>query len=252
MRDDIVFVTGATSGIGFATARLFASRGARVVAAGRRRERLAPLREEFGERLLPLELDVRDRTAVEAAFAGLTAEFREVSILVNNAGLGTDRGPAYRASLDDWQTMIETNVLGLLYCTHCALGPMTERRRGHVINIGSVAGRAVGPGSAVYGATKGFVLQFTKNLKSDLIGSGVRATYIAPGATETEFWLVRWEGDEEKANRAIPSGKPLTSEDIAAAIAFAVDMPTHVDVTELEIMSHAQGFGPRIFAREDR
>ncbi|SLN47525.1 SDR family NAD(P)-dependent oxidoreductase [Oceanibacterium hippocampi] len=249
IRGEIAFVTGATSGIGLATARRLVGEGAHVVAAGRRADRLRELREELGERLLPIELDIRDRAAVEAAFDALPAPFSEVSILVNNAGLGTDRGPSQAASLDDWQAMIDTNISGLLYCTHRVLGPMVRRRKGHIVNLGSVAGRANGPGSAVYGATKGFVLNFTKNLKSDLIGTGVRATYIAPGATESEFWLVRWDGDRAKADGALPIAEPLTGDDIAEAILFALSMPAHVDVTELELMSQGQGFGPRIFHR---
>lgn len=249
MDDETIFVTGATAGFGLAIARRFLVAGARVVATGRRMDRLAALNEEFGDRLHTIQLDVTERKAVQQAFGQLPGPFAAVTVLVNNAGLGIDRGPAFRASLDDWETMIDTNIKGLLYCTHAALGGMIDRGKGHVVNIGSVAGRASGPGGAVYSATKSFVLQFSKNLKSDLIGTAVRTTYIAPGAAETEFSLVRWKGDRQKADAAYSGYQPLMAEDIAEAVHFAVSMPAHVDITELELMPHAQGFGPRIVHR---
>lgn len=200
---------------------------------------------------MPLQLDLRDRAAVFEAFESLPEAFRAVSILVNNAGLGVDRGKAQDSALDDVETMIATNISGLLYCVHAALPGMLGRGRGHIVNIGSIAGRANGPGSTVYGATKAFVLQYSKNLKSDLIGTGVRCSYIAPGAAETEFWSVRWKDDEERARAAYTGYKPLQPEDVAEAVFFATSMPAHVDVTELELMPHQQGFGARIFARDD-
>ena len=217
---------------------------------GRRIEALDKLAGEIGDGLHPLHLDVRDRAAVLAAFDKLPAPFQGVTILVNNAGLGIDRGKAQDASLDNWETMIDTNIKGMLYCARAALPGMLARGRGHVVNIGSVAGRASGPGGAVYSASKAFVLQFSKNLKTDLIATPVRCTYIAPGAAETEFSLVRWQGDETKAKAAYAGYQPLTAEDVAEAVLFATAMPAHVDVTELELMPHAQGFGPRIFARD--
>ncbi len=247
---EIVFVTGATSGFGAAIARRYVAAGARVVATGRRLEALERLADELGERLHPLALDVRDRAAVLAAFDGLPAPFREVTILVNNAGLGIDRAKAQNASLDDWETMVDTNIKGVLYCARAALPGMLARGRGHVVNIGSVAGRANGPGGAVYSASKAFVLHFSKNLKTDLIGTPVRCSYIAPGAAETEFSLVRFEGDAEKAAAAYRGYEALTAEDVAEAVVFATSMPPHVDVTELELMPHRQGFGPRIFDRD--
>ena len=250
MKDQRIFVTGATAGFGLAISRRFLAAGARVVATGRRIERLGDLAEEYGDRLHTVQLDVRDRSAVQQAFDGLPKHFAAITVLVNNAGLGIDRGPAFKASLDDWETMIDTNIKGLLYCTHASLGGMIDRGKGHVVNIGSVAGRASGPGGAVYSATKSFVLQFSKNLKSDLIGTAVRTTYIAPGAAETEFSLVRWKGDRQKSDAAYADYQPLMAEDIAEAVHFAVSMPAHVDITELELMPQAQGFGPRIFHRD--
>lgn len=162
MHQHTAFVTGATSGFGLAIAHRLANAGARVVVAGRRRDRLEALSAEFGGLGHPLELDISDRSAVGTAIAGLPAEFRNLTILVNNAGLGTDRGPSQTASLDDWNEMIDTNIKGLLYCTHGVLGGMIARGRGHIVNIGSIAGRASGTGSTVYGATKAFVLQFSR------------------------------------------------------------------------------------------
>lgn len=249
-QNDIVLVTGATAGFGLAITRKFHAAGARVVAVGRRRDRLAALHDELGNRLLPLVLDVGDMTAIAREMEGLPADFRDLTLLVNNAGFGTDRGTPQDAALADWDDMVNVNIRGLLHMTHHALPGMIKRRRGQIINIGSVAGRAVGPTNAVYSATKSFVLQFTKALKTDLIGTSVRASYIAPGAAETEFSLIRWRGDEERAARAYAGYQPLTSEDIAEAVFFAAAMPEHVDVTELELMPHQQGFGPRIFARD--
>lgn len=249
MHEHTAFVTGATSGFGFAIAKRLANAGARVVVAGRRHDRLEALSAELDGLAHPLELDISDRSAVETAIAELPADFRNLTILVNNAGFGTDRGPAQMASLDDWSEMIDTNIKGLLYCTHGVLGGMIARGRGHIVNIGSIAARASGTGSTVYGATKAFVLQFSKNLKSDLIGTGVRTSYIAPGAAHTEFSLVRWSGDKARAEGIYAGYEPLQANDIADAVLFALNMPAHVDVTELELMPHAQGFGPRIFSK---
>lgn len=248
-QSDTVMVTGATAGFGLAIARKFHAAGARVVAVGRRQDRLAALHEELGARLLPLVLDVGDVSAIAREMDTLPEEFRDLTLLVNNAGFGTDRGAAQDAALSDWDDMVNVNIRGLLHLTHHALPGMLARGRGQIINIGSVAGRAVAPTNAVYSATKSFVLQFSKALKSDLIGTPVRVSYVAPGAAETEFSLVRWQGDEARAARAYEGYQPLTAEDIAEAVFFTAAMPAHVDVTELELMPHQQGFGPRIFAR---
>lgn len=249
-QDEIVLVTGATAGFGLATARKFHGAGARVVAIGRRQDRLDALQDEMGDRLLPLALDLADTAAIAREIDHLPKDYRDLSIVVNNAGFGIDRGTAQAARLADWDDMVNVNIRGLLHMTHHTLPGMLERGRGQIINIGSVAGRAVAPTNAVYSATKSFVLQFTKALKTDLIGTPVRASYIAPGAAETEFSLVRWQGDEARAAGAYAGYQPLTAEDIAEAVFFTAAMPAHVDVTELELMPHQQGFGPRIFARD--
>lgn len=246
---DVVLVTGATAGFGAAVARRFHAAGARVVLTGRRRDRLDALAAELGARAAAVPLDLADAPAVAAALDALPEGFRDLSVLVNNAGFGTDRGAAQDARLEDWDDMVAVNIRGLLHVTHRVLPGMLARGRGQIVNIGSVAGRASGPTNAVYAATKAFVLQFSKGLKSDLIGTPVRVAYVAPGAAETEFSLVRWQGDSARAAKMYEGYAPLTAEDVAEAVMFCAAMPGHVDVTELELMPHAQGFGPRIFHR---
>ena len=247
--DDVVLVTGATAGFGAAIARRFHGAGARVIALGRRRERLDALALELGDRLLPIPFDLKTVGGLTDLISDLPEPFRNLTILVNNAGLGTDRGAAQEAALADWAEMVDLNIRALLHITHHTLPGMLARGRGQIINIGSVAGRATAPSNAVYSATKSFVLQFSKALKSDLIATPVRVSYIAPGAAETEFSLVRWNGDEARAAKFYDGFQPLSAEDVAEATFFTAAMPAHLDVTELELMPHAQGFGPRIFSK---
>jgi NADP-dependent 3-hydroxy acid dehydrogenase YdfG len=243
LADRIAFVTGATSGFGRAIATRFVREGARVVVSGRRAERLADLGRELGERALPIVLDVRDREAVEATIAALPDRFADVDILVNNAGLALGLEPAHRASLDDWETMIDTNCRGLVTCTRSLLPGMVARGRGHVVNVGSVAGNYPYPGGNVYGATKAFVHQFSQNLKADLPGTGVRVTVIEPGMAETEFSLVRLK-DPEKAEAVYAGVDALTAEDIADTVLWCVTRPAHLNVNVVELMPAQQGFGP--------
>jgi 3-hydroxy acid dehydrogenase / malonic semialdehyde reductase len=243
LENTVAFVTGATSGFGRAIATRFARDGARVVVSGRRRERLAELAKELGERALPIVLDVRDRHAVESAVAALPAGFAEIDVLVNNAGLALGLEPAHRASLDEWETMIDTNCKGLVTCTRAVLPGMVARGRGHVVNIGSVAASYPYPGGNVYGATKAFVHQFSENLKADLLGTPVRVTVIEPGMAETEFSLVRLK-DAAKAQAVYRGVKPLTSGDIADIVAWCVTRPPHVNVNVVEVMPVQQAFGP--------
>ncbi|MDB5376403.1 MAG: oxidoreductase, short chain dehydrogenase/reductase family [Rubritepida sp.] len=192
----IILVTGATAGFGRTIARRFAADGAKIIAAGRREERLAELRTELGDSVLPLMLDVRDREAVAKAIESLPPEWSEIDVCVNNAGLALGVVGAQAASLDDWDQMVDTNIKGLMYVTHAVLPGMVVRNRGHVINIGSTAGEFPYPGGNVYGASKAFVRQFSLNLRADLVGIGVRATDIEPGLTGgTEFSQVRFHGD---------------------------------------------------------
>ena len=240
-----VLVTGATSGFGEATAERFAKDGTRLVIAGRRADRLEKLARRLGA-LAPvhaLPLDVRDRASVERALATLPADFAQVDVLVNNAGLALGLEPAHRASLDEWEEMIDTNNRGLVTMTRQLLPGMVERGRGHVVNVGSVAGTYPYPGGNVYGATKAFVHQFSLNLRADLVGSGVRVTCVEPGMAETEFSLVRLR-DAEKAKAAYQGVTPLVGADIADAIHWVVTRPSHVNVNVIEMMPEQQAFSP--------
>ena len=241
----IVFVTGATVGFGAATARRFLRDGTRVIASGRRLEKLEALRKEFGDLVLPLELDVRDRAAVSAVLESLPADFAAVDVLVNNAGLALGLEPAPAANLDDWDLMVDTNVKGLMYCTRALLPGMVARGRGHVINLGSVAGEFPYPGGNVYGATKAFVYQFSLNLRADLLGSNVRVTDVQPGLSGgTEFSEVRFKGDAQKAQAVYAGTEPLTADDVADTIHWVATRPAHVNVNSIQIMPTCQAFGP--------
>src|SRR6202142_2890546 len=219
----IVLVTGATSGSGAAIARRFAVEGHTVIAAGRRRERLAQLERELaGHRLHTVVLDVRDRGAIAAALGALPRELSAVDLLVNNAGLALGLEPAQEADLDAWEEMVDTNIKGLMYLTRALLPGMVARRHGHIVNLGSVAGSYPYPGGNVYGATKAFVHQFSLNLRSELHGTGLRVSCIEPGMCGgTEFSEVRFRGDREKAAGVYAGMQPLTADDIAEAILWA-------------------------------
>ena len=194
-----IFITGASAGFGAATARRFAKDGARLVLTGRRKERLEALLKELPVPVHLLGFDVRDRAATLQAIASLPAEFAAIDVLVNNAGLAAGLDPAFKADLDDWETMIDTNIKGLTTCTRAILPGMVERKRGHIINLGSVAGSYPYPGGSVYGGSKAFVEQFSLNLRNDLGGTNVRVSCIEPGMCETEFSVVRYKGDIEAA-----------------------------------------------------
>ncbi len=244
MQPRVALVTGASSGIGEAIARRYAAAGVKVVATARRGDRLDALVAEFGEAsVLPIVLDVRDDDAVEQAVRSLPAAFAEVDVLVNNAGLALGLEPAQDAVLDNWERMIETNCTGLVYMTRALLPGMVERRRGHVVNMGSIAGTYPYPGGNVYGATKSFVHQFSLGLRADLHGTGIRVTCIEPGLIGgTEFSEVRFAGDTEKAAGVYSGTEPLGPEDIAAAIDWVTSQPEHVNVNVLELMPVSQSF----------
>lgn len=249
----IVFVTGATSGFGLAIARRFATDGCRIVAAGRRGDRLEALTAELGGDVVhPLVLDVRDRAAVEQAVAGLPAAFAEIDILVNNAGLARGLEPAQAADLDGWDAMVDTNVKGLLYITRALLPGMVARDRGHVVNMGSVAANWPYPGGNVYGATKAFVRQFSLNLRADLAGTRVRVTDIEPGLVGgTEFSTVRFAGDRDRAAKLYASADALTPGDIAEAVHWVAGLPGRVNINTLEIMPVTQSFGALPISRRE-
>lgn len=244
LKNKIVFITGASSGIGRSCARAFAAQGAKLILAARRAERLediaAGLKTEHGTAILVLKLDVRDPAAVAAAVAGLTSEWAAIEVLVNNAGLSRGLDKLQEGKLDDWEEMIDTNVKGLLYVSRAVLPGMIERGRGHVINIGSIAGREVYPGGNVYCATKFAVNALSKGLRLDLNGTGVRVSTVDPGLTETEFSVVRFHGEEERAGKVYQGYTPLAPEDIADAVVYCATRPMHVDVAEMLVLPTAQ------------
>jgi 3-hydroxy acid dehydrogenase/malonic semialdehyde reductase len=236
-----VFVSGASAGFGVAVAERFAAAGDRVVIAARRADRLAALAERLGAVALPIVLDVRDRAAVQDAVAALPAAFAEIDVLVNNAGLAAGLEPAQATDLDDWDRMVDTNCKGLMYLTRAVLPGMVARDRGHVINIGSVAGTYPYPGGNVYGATKAFVHQFSRNLRTDLYGTAVRVTCIEPGLVGgTEFSEVRFHSDTERAAEVYAGTTPLTADDVAEAVFWAGTLPPHVNINLIEMMPVAQ------------
>ena len=240
----IVLVTGATAGFGAAMARVFVKNGHKVIAAGRRAERLEALAAELGPNLLPVKLDVTDKGAIHAALASLPADWKEIDVLINNAGLALGIKGAHEADLEDWETMIATNCTGLVTITRALLPGMVERGRGTIINLGSVAGAYPDPGGNVYGATKAFVEQFTLNLRADLIGTGVRATNIAPGLCGgTEFSNVRLK-DDAAAAKVYEGTTPLTADDIANTAFWIATLPQHINVNSIELMPTCQGFSP--------
>jgi len=245
-----VFVTGASSGFGAAIARRFAASGARVIVSARRAERLKDLAAELGPTVFPVTLDVQDRAAVFAAVSDLPAEFAEIDVLVNNAGLALGQDPAQTADLDDWDQMIDTNCKGLAYVTRAVLPGMVGRRKGHVISLGSVAGTYPYPGGNAYGGSKAFVHQFSLGLRSDLHGTGVRVTCVEPGLADTEFSAVRFHGDKAKADAVYTGMQPLTAADIAESVYWAATLPPHVNVNVIEMMATAQSFAAFQVARE--
>ncbi|PRD12669.1 bifunctional NADP-dependent 3-hydroxy acid dehydrogenase/3-hydroxypropionate dehydrogenase YdfG [Pantoea coffeiphila] len=237
----IVFVTGATAGFGQSITRRFIAQGHQVIATGRRQERLDALKEELGENVYTLKLDVRDRAGIDEAIASLPAEWRNIDVLVNNAGLALGIEPAQRASLDDWEDMIDTNNKGLVYMTRAILPGMVERNIGHIINLGSIAGSWPYPGGNVYGATKAFVRQFSFNLRTDLHGTALRVTDIEPGLVGgTEFSNVRFKGDDARAEGVYDGAVPLTPEDVTEAVWWVATLPAHVNINALEMMPVGQ------------
>ena len=241
----IVLVTGATAGFGEATVKRFAKDGAKVIGTGRRADRLQQLKQEVGADFLPLTFDVSKRDEVEKALAHLPDGFAEVDILVNNAGLALGLDPAQSANLDDWETMVDTNIKGLLYVTRSVLPGMVERNRGHVVNLGSIAAEFPYPGGHVYGGTKAFVHQFSYNLRADLIGTKVRVTDIQPGMCGgTEFSEIRFKGDKQRAQSVYHGTQPLTADDIADAIHWVATRPAHVNINVVQMMPVCQAWGP--------
>jgi len=244
LKDRIVFVTGASSGIGEATAEAFAALGSKILMCARRVERLEKLAEtlEYEHKVAVhyFRLDVRDLAAVDRAVAGLPSEWRAIDVLVNNAGLsrGLEKLPSGLA--EDWEEMIDTNVKGLLYVSRVVLPGMIERGRGHIINIGSIAGEEVYPGGNVYCASKFAVRALSKSLRLDLNGTPIRVSEVAPGMVETEFSVVRFHGDAERAGKVYQGLTPLGPDDVADAVVWCATRPAHVNVSQVTVMPTAQ------------
>lgn len=243
MTQKTILITGASSGIGYATAEHFAKEGHRLILTARRIERIEDLKKELVERygveVLCLQLDVQDRAIVEQAFSSLPANWQDIDVLVNNAGLALSTSTLQEGSIDQWDQMIDTNVKGLLYVTRAILPGMVGRKSGHVINIGSIAGHEYYPGGNVYCATKHAVKAITKNMRIDLLGTPVRVTSIDPGAVATEFSQVRWN-DKKRSDEFYEQFQPLKAEDIASAILYCANTPEHVNVAEMIVMPTCQ------------
>jgi NADP-dependent 3-hydroxy acid dehydrogenase YdfG len=240
----IVLITGASSGFGAATAALFAEAGYKLILNARRTERLEALKQEltsrFSAEIWLMPCDVRNKEAVQQGMAALPAAWQEIDVLVNNAGLAAGRDLFQDAAIDDWETMIDTNVKGLLYVTKFVVSGMQERKRGHIINVSSLAGQEVYPMGNVYCATKHAVTALSKGLRIDLLPYHIKVTNISPGLAETEFSLVRFKGDETKANAVYAGFQPLTAKDIADVIFFAATRPPHMNLEEITILPTAQ------------
>ncbi|HZV63831.1 MAG TPA: SDR family NAD(P)-dependent oxidoreductase [Telluria sp.] len=246
----IVFITGASAGFGAEMARTFVGHGHQVVISGRRKERLDALAAELGDLALPIQMDVTDKDSINEALAMLPQSWRQIDVLINNAGLALGTQPAHDAALADWETMIATNCTGLVTMTRALLPAMVARGSGLVINLGSVAGHVPYPGGNVYGATKAFVEHFTLNLRADLVGTGVRATNIAPGLCGgTEFSNVRYKGDDTAAAKVYEGTVPLTPRDIAETAYWIATLPPHININTIEMMPTCQGFGPLTIKR---
>ena len=247
----VALITGAPAGAGAATARRFVKEGHKVVITGRRQERLDAMVRELGAaNCLALNFDVSDRQAGIDAIAGLPPAFANLSVLVNNAGGAKGLDPAQSANLDDWDWMVDVNVKGLMYMARAVLPGMVARKDGVIINIGSVAGTYPYPGGNAYGGVKAFAHQFSLNLRADLVGSGVRVTSYEPGLAETEFSLVRFKGDQEKAANVYKGTTPLTPDDVANMLYFIATLPPHINVNVMEVMTEKQAFGPFVIKRE--
>ncbi len=243
-----ILITGATSGFGKACAEYFAEQGWQLILTGRRIERLEELKTQLGSAVRQvIPLDVRDRDAVFSQLGGL----KDVDLLLNNAGLALGLEPSWQVSPDDWDTMIDTNIKGLTYCTRALLPQMVERDSGHIINIGSVAANWPYPGGNVYGSTKAFVQQFSRNLRADLLGHNVRVTVIEPGMAESEFSKVRFKGDDQRAAKVYAGTESLTPRDIAEIVYWATARPKHVNINSLEVMCIDQSWGPFAVHRDN-
>ena len=243
-----ILITGATSGFGLAVAKLLA-KGNKLILLGRRQDRLDELKRSLGPNVHTAVVDVTSRQQVEGCFDALPEAFRDIDVLINSAGLAQGMEPAQDAKLENWELMIDTNIKGLLYVTRPVLDIMKARGRGLIINLGSVAGHVPYKGGNVYGATKAFVWQFSRSLRTDLFGTGIKVTNIEPGAAETEFAGVRFK-DAQKGKEYYAGWQPLTAEDVANAIVWAISQPAHVNIDNVEVMALDQTFGGMVIDKK--
>ncbi len=240
----IILITGATSGFGKATAEIFAHNGHDLIITGRRgnllEELSARLKNEYKVEVLPLCFDVRIRADVEKAIFGLPEKWKKIDVLVNNAGLASGLSPIQEGDYDDWEKMIDTNVKGLLYMTRTVAPMMIANGKGHIVNVGSIAGKETYPNGNVYCATKYAVDSLTKGMRIDLLTHGIKVTQVAPGAADTEFSVVRFHGDKQRADNVYKGFQPLKPEDVASVIYYVTTLPDHVNINDLVIMPTAQ------------
>ncbi len=246
-----VLITGASAGFGEALARRLVAKGHKVIGAARRLEKLETIANELGELFLPVKMDVSDTASLPQIIADLPTEFSQIDVLVNNAGLALGTEPAYKADLNDWMQMADTNIKGLIALTHAVLPAMVERNSGYIINVGSIAGSWPYYGGNVYGATKAFVKQFSLNLRADLLGTQVRVTNLEPGAVAgTEFSNVRYHGDDGKADKVYEGFKNMTGDDIGDILLWLIETPAHINVNRLEVMPVAQTYNGLTIAKD--
>ena len=247
-----VLITGASAGFGKALAERLVANGHRVIGCARRLDKLNALADTLGEAFLPVVMDVSDTAAIPQIIADLPADFKQIDVLVNNAGLALGTEPAHNASLDDWMRMTDTNIKGLMAVTHAVLPAMVARDSGYIINVGSIAGSWPYFGGNVYGATKAFVKQFSLNLRADLIGTQVRVTNLEPGnVAGTEFSNVRYHGDDDKAAQVYDGFKTMTGDDIGDILLWLIESPAHINVNRLEVMPVAQTYNGLTIAKQD-
>ena len=244
LKNKIVFITGATSGIGFSSATLFAKNGAKLIIAARRKDKLSALakdlKDKYKTEILSIELDVRNRKAVDAAIKKLPQKWKNIDVLVNNAGLSRGLDKLHEGNIQDWEEMLDTNVKGLLYVSRAVIPLMVKRNKGHIINIGSIAGHEVYPKGNVYCASKHAVDAITKGMRMDLVDTNVRVTTIDPGLAETEFSIVRFHGDKQKAKAVYSGIDALTPDDVADAIVYAATRPENVVVADMILLPNKQ------------
>jgi len=246
-----ILITGATSGFGLACGRRFAAEGWQLIITGRRIERLQALADEFPNTPMhQVVFDIRDREQVETMIAALPDPFKNIDVLLNNAGLALGMNPAQEADLEDCDTMVDTNIKGLYHLTRIVLPGMVKRNRGHIINMGSVAGTYPYPGGNVYGASKAFVKQFSNNLLTDLVHTRIRVTNIEPGLSQTEFSIVRLHGDKNKADDIYKGTQPITGDDIAEIVHWVASVPAHININAVEVMPVCQSCGPFVIHRD--